>query len=451
MRRTMIVALGLAGLGAGLSACGDEDPTGVGSTLIGEGVTTFEVVLDAADFLASDTTYLGFASHRDLGANLVANQFGGELDAHTLARLTRPFTVTYTPEEGGTARTDSLGSIRGGRFTLIVDTLASAGGPIDVEVAPITESWHAGTVTWSLRADTAETPEAWTTPGGTTGPVVGTGTWVTGDTLFIPVDSAAASVWHDTAAARLGALIRTTTPGARLRIRSLSFQFDVIPRENPDTLLTAGSVSQTSYVLFPEEPGAATQAELRIGGLPFWRSLLRFRPLEELVVNRCTGGIGTGDPECDVALSDATLTLAQLLLTPTPVAGRRIELPARIEPREVLVADNVTVFRAPLRSIYAAASNPEIPADLFAPAAPDTTVGVRVTTFIRDLVAGPQEPADDESDAPPPPSEWLALLSSAEVGVSGPTLGYMSFSSMEGPSPPRLRLVVTLGNPELFE
>lgn len=449
MRRTLIVALGLAGLMGGLAACGDEDPTGVGSTLLGPGVTTFEVVLEADQFLLSDTTYPGFATFRDLGSRLVANGFAGELDAHTLARINRPFTVTYVREEGGTSQADSLLSIRGGRFTLIVDTIATTDGPIAVEVAPITESWETGSVTWTLRTDTADVSEPWTTPGGTTGPVAGSGVWVEGDTLFIPVDSAAAAVWHDTANARLGALIRTTTEGARLRLRSVSFSFDVVPRARPDTLLEAGSVTQTAYIVSPEEPSAAADGELRVGGLPFWRSLLHFRPLDDIVVNACTGTIGTGDPACDVPLGDATVSLAQVLLTPLVVGGRRVESPLRIDAREVLLAEGVPVSRAPLAPLYGSVTvNPEVPVELFGPPGPgDQTAGVRVTNFVRDLIAGVEE--DDEDD--PPPSEWLALLSTAETGASLPTLGYMSFSSMEGTSPPRLRLIVTMGNPELFE
>ncbi len=437
MRRKLIVALGLVGLGGALAACGDEDPTEVGSSLLGPGVRTFEVVLDAADFLQGDTTYDNIGRLRDAQFRIVANQFAGELDAHTLFRISRPFTVTYQTEDG-TAHTDSLRFIRGARVTLILDTVASTPGPVDVEVLPVTESWDPGTVSWTLRHDTAGVSEPWTTPGGTTGPVAGSASWSGGDTLVIAIDSAAAAVWQDTVAARRGALIRPTTPGARLRVRLIDFEFDVVPEAELDTVLTAGGSGQNMHIATPEQP-AATQAELRIGGLPTWRTLLHFRPLRELVLDACGGGVGTGDPACDVPLADVSINLAALQLDPSPVGGHRVEGPIRVEGRAVLEAENVSVFRSPLTQPLDQMQD-TIPAELFTPTPPPgVRVSVPVTSYIRNLVTRED---DDEAEA-----LWLALVATVERA----TFGYAAFSSMESADPPRLRLVVSLPNQEIFQ
>lgn len=438
MRRILITLAGLAGLGGALAGCGDEDPTAVGSVLIGPGVTTFEVVLDAEDFLQADTTYDGFGNIREAAFRLVANQFGDELDAHTLFQISRPFTVTYQVE--GQSQTDSLAAIRGANVTLIVDTLGASEGPVELEVLPVTESWDPASVSWTLRYDTAGLSEAWAVPGGTTAGVAGTATWTSGDTVVIPIDSASAAVWQDTTAARLGALIRSATPGSRLRLSSVRFAFDVVPRDNPDTVLTAGSATRSMHIVTPAEPTAPTATELRVGGLPAWRTLFHFQPLRGLVLDACGGGgLGTGDPECDVPLKDATLTLATLLLEPSPVAGRRLERPIRIDARAVLSAANVPVFRSPL--INVGTMRDSVPVELFAPLPPaGARVAVPITSYVRQLV----REEDPEGDPLP---LWLALVATVERG----TFGYAAFSSMESASPPRLRLVVTLPNQEIFE
>lgn len=439
MRRKLIVVLGLAGLAGGLMGCGDEDPTGVGSSLLGPGVRTFEVILDAADFLQSDTTYDNFGQLRDSQFRIIANDFAGELDAHTLFRISRPFTVTWEHPDGG-IQTDSLRSIRGATVTVIVDSVASTAGPVEVEVLPVTESWDRGSVTWELRYDTAGTSEAWTTPGGTTGAAVGSATWTGQDTLVIPIDSADAAIWQDTAAARRGALLRPTTPGARLRIDGVRFAFDVVPEAELDTVLTAGSATETMHIISAPAP-PVSQSELRVGGLPAWRSLLRFTPLSDVVLDGCGGGLAdpAADPACAIPLADVSLNLASLILDPAPVGGHRVEAPTFIEGRAVLQAENVSVFRAPLTQRLDLMAE-AVPRDLFAPVAPtEATVEVPVTTYIRNLV-GRGDPGEVEP-------VWLALIATPERA----TFGYLAFSSMESANPPRLRLVVSLPNEEIFQ
>lgn len=435
MRRILIAAASVAGLGMALSACGDEDPTGVGSGLIGPGATTFEVILDAEDFLLTDSTFDGLGEFGDAAFRIAANDFGGEFTANTLFRIARPFTVTYAPVEDGATQTDSLAAIRGATLTLVLDTIAST-RPAFLEVLPLTEPWDPNSVTWDLRVDTAGDTEAWTTPGGATGPVVASGSWTgESDTLVIQIDSASAAVWQDTTAAAMGALIRNTRTESRVRISSIDFEFDVVPVENPDTVVGAGSANRTAHIAESEAlPPPAT--ELRVGGIPVWRSLLHFRAVEDLVFDVCEA---TGDPDlptCTVSIQDASISLASLLLRPRAVEGHRIELPIRVDGRGILAAPNVPLARSPLSAPFGLMED-SIPASVFGTEPSTEPVAVPLTSYLRSLVDTNQ--AED-------PLSWLALT----VNEEGRTYGYGAFYSMDSPFPPRLRLVLTVPNEELY-
>lgn len=422
MRRILI--LGLAAAAGGLlSACGDETPTSVGGDIIEEGFRTFEVVLEAPEFLDADTTYDRLGSLTGLPFGLVARSFGGELFAHTLFRITVPERVTYEDADENSV-TDSVFTVVGGTATVVLDSLGDSTGPIQIEVVDVTESWHAGSVGWEQRFDTAGVSAAWQEPGGTTGRVLGTATWEAGDTLRIPLDSAAASVWTDSAAAFNGGLVRSATDGTRLRIQSLTFAFDVRPA-SADTIVPAGSVSQRAVVVSPEA-STPDGSELRIGGVPTWRSALRFRLLEDVQIPCDPDATG-----CTMPLRDVEVNLAALLLHPLTVTSRRIERPMRVEGRAVLRAPGVPVSRSPLSSAFGRMDNALDPGEFEAGTA--GSAAVPVTGYVRRNL----NPVDDEETI-----RWIALVVEGEQAA--PVFGYASFGSLQSAAPPRLRLVVTV-------
>ena len=153
MRRTLKTALGLGALALMLPACGDEGPTGVGGGLLGPGVRTYEVFLEAPEFLQADTTFDGLGTLNRAGFWFVADDFAGELDAAALFSLNRPIQVTYQDTTG--TRSDSISAIVGGTLTLVVDTLASTAPAADVELYELTESWDRLTTSWELYGDEA--------------------------------------------------------------------------------------------------------------------------------------------------------------------------------------------------------------------------------------------------------------------------------------------------------
>ncbi|NIP78989.1 MAG: hypothetical protein GWM90_07225, partial [Gemmatimonadetes bacterium] len=397
MRRIWL-GLGLAAVAGALVGCGDEDPVSVGSDLLGEGFRTFEVVLDTETFLQGDTTYDRLGSLNDVAFYLAAADFAGEMNAHTLFRLNEPTTATYEDEDGNT-QTDSIASFGGARLTLVIDTLSEPVGPIAVEVLALTESWDRGTATWELRYDTAGVAEPWTQPGGTTtGAVLGTATWESGDTLVIPIDSADAAVWQDSLGAYRGGLVRLATPDTRLRFESVSFEFDVVAAEAPEAEATAGGVRAAVPVATPDTIPLSPE-ELRVGGVPAWRSLLHFRSLAELSVP-CDDGTGG----CTVALSDVTVNLASLILTPLPVGGRRIEQPVRLVGRAVLEGPSVPLTRSPLSNPLGRMTD-SLTAAAFTTTGEPVVARVPITDYIRRNIDPPEDG---------PPLLWLALTAEAE-------------------------------------
>jgi hypothetical protein len=422
MRRILIGGLGV--LTAGIIACGDESPTGVGSDLMGPGVRTFEVTFDAEDFLVRDTTFGGIGSLNDAEFGMAAHQFDGEVDARSLFSLQRPATVTYT--QNGSQQVDSIAAIVGGTLTLIIDTLATSTGPIELEVLDVTESWIPSSATWTVRTDTAGVTETWATPGGTTGAVVGRSTWAAGDTLRIALDSAAVAVWDDTTAARLGGLIRSTTPDSRIFFRGMAFQFDVVPA-SADTVVTAGALVATKIIVNPEAAAPPPGGVLRVGGIPAWRSLLRFKPLTEMEVP-----CGPGQPVgCTLRLDDVTVNLAAVLMYPVPAGPRRVERATRLEARAVLEGPNIPLVRSPMTPPLA------IPGDSLLPALFDGSteelpaIAVPLTSFILYHL---DPPVDD------PPPLWLALVAMFERGQ----FGYTAFGGVDSDRPPQLRLTISV-------
>ena len=420
MWRIWRIGLGLVAVTAVAAGCGDEAPTEVGGDLLGENLRTVRLLLDAPEFLQGDTTYDQIGTLNQVSYGIVAHEFEGELDAHTVFRVERPFEAVYEDADGTTQR-DSLDAIRGGTLTVVLDSLADVVGPIELAVLSLTEDWDRGTVSWALRYDTAGVSEAWTVPGGTTGDTMATATWTEGDTLRIAIDSAAAAVWHDTIGAFRGGSLQTTTPGARLRVRSVGFEFDVVPTD-ADTVVTAGRVTQAVAVASPDtDPGADV---LRIGGLPIWRSMVRFQPLAELPVP-CEQDSTT----CTIPLSDVTVNTANLILRTQPTGGRRAERSLRVEGRGVLEGPGVPLTRSPLSRPLGLMDESLGVAAFVAPAAVEARIPV--TGYVQRNVSPPE--GED-------PLLWLALTATAE----GATFGYGQFGSFASGVPPQLELVVTI-------
>lgn len=433
MRRKVSLALGAIALVGMAVACGDEDPTAVGGELIGRGIRTFEVVLEGSEFLQGDSTFGGLAALRDIPQRLVAEDFEGVLDAHTLVRIRKPVTVTYADTAGGSPQTDSIVAVLGARAMLIVDSTAVSGAPVDVQAVSLTEDWHAASVDWTTRVDTADVTVPWTTPGGTPGSLLGEAQLAAGmDTLVIALDSAAAAVLFDSAQAFRGFMLRSTTPGSRLRIRSVGFEFDLVPAGKADTVLTGGGVVTSGTILDPVA-GPAPATELRTGGVPIWRTLLHFKDLSQIVVD-CSVEAGES---CEVPLRETSINLAAVLLQPVPGGEHRLEVPIRLQAQAVLEAEGIPLIRSPLSSALGATAD-SLSVEQFTSAPASTEpIALPVTEYLRRIL----NPVAEQGSF-----LWLAVTPTTE----GSSIGFASFASLESTDPPRLRLILSLPEEALF-
>ena len=110
---------------AALAACDNEIPTANGSDLFpgGEVPTTLLVEVTGADLILREEVHEGFGDPRRAPFLIVANDFDGAFDAHTVARFADiPDSVTYT---SGTSRREEISAYQGGRVLTHVDSLAT--------------------------------------------------------------------------------------------------------------------------------------------------------------------------------------------------------------------------------------------------------------------------------------------------------------------------------------
>jgi hypothetical protein len=412
-----------------IAACGEEGPIGVGGGLLPPGVITIDTVLEPADYLVFDTTFTGYT--RPYGALwvVVARDFGGVLDASALVRFDpAPGGVTYLDADG-VSRFDSLPTYLGGTIVFSVDTARSEfAEPVTLHLYEVAEAWDPRSATWTLRVDTPGVSLPWLQEGGTAGPLIDSGVLeLDSDSVVFSVDSAVIARWRDTTDAGRGALLVSETPGVRLRSTGIGtrtpflFRLDAVPSARPDTVVTAVATAvATTFVYAPEPP---EENELRIGGVPASRGVLRFREdlRESLLGLPCTGPA----PDC-LRLRDATVNSARLVLQPIAVPPHFVpEDSLRFRARVLAVSEFSPPERAPLGDTLRVTR--PVPPTAFVNASPEV-VEFDITRFMAAILA----PLDDDARTP---SYDLALLAAPEIS----TFGYARFAAA-----PRLRLILTV-------
>lgn len=408
------------------AACTDESPTDVGDNLLPSGdVRTFEVILDAEDFIAYDTTFTGYTSAHDATFGLVANKFGGVVDSNLLIRMAQPLSVINVRNSAGTVVPDSSPRYFAGRLVIRVDTLRTdSDPPVLLRAFRIAEEWDFST-TWTLRVDTGALQLPWATPGGTRGAQVDTATWAAGDSIVFDLDSATIAEWRDTANDARGALVVSETNNSRMRIASAAFRLQARPSIRPDTIIDFDvAASLTIFIHNPEPPPPGGQ--LRVGGVTSWRSIIGIKPELRNMTFPCPGVTN-----CQVRLDQAHINLAELWLQPAAAPPGFIpEDTTQLQMRTLLVDDDVPLQRSPIGLCSPqreSCLSRALGLNLFSnPPSPDH-VALIITDYIVPLVS---EDVEDEDR----PSSTVSLLSAAEPI----TFGFNAFASG-----PRLRLVLT--------
>ncbi len=429
MTRGLLCGILLGALALG--ACGRDEPTGVGGELIpGGALRSFEFDLDALQFLASDTAFSGYIRTSNAAFQLVAHEFGG-VEAHTLLHFLFPVSVSVR-DASGNLQTDTLPSFADGTLVVHFDTATSrVPGPTTLAVYPTTEHWDRSTVSWTLRVDSTGESLSWTTPGGSHGPVLDTAVFAPteGDSAVFALDSATIHTLADTSNAAAGLLLAATTPDVRLRAASISLTVNAHPSIRTDTIVTAGTVTSGTFIYTPPPPPSSN---LRVGGIQAWRSFLELKRELRSLVLPCPGG----DGGCTVALKDATINYAALLLQPVaPPPGYRPTQRVQIYGRQAETSPLIPLSRSPLGGVVGLMRD-TIPSSRFEEGGTDGRVELPITPLITSLVA--DTTVAGSSAAPP---NVLVLLPPAEGGY----FGFAAFAPLSaGAAAPRLRLVVTL-------
>lgn len=398
-----------------LTGCANDVPTATGTELFPAGteMTTVDLVLPASEFLTGDTVYDGFSSVRSVNYLLVANQFDGALDAHTLVRFGAfPDSVTYT--SGSSTVTDSVFTYGTGRVTALIDTLASVPSTsVVLRLYALEQPWDSSSATWQNASEAGGAEVPWRTPGGTLGRLIAETTWVRGDTLSRDtvswqVDSL--SMKEIATPGFAGLAITAAQAGTRVQLRQPDVVANAHPASRADTTVkvTPGSFAQT-FVFNPPVPQPA--GAFRVGGVTGARTVLRLG-LDHQVPSCADPAAGCPT----VSLRDVTLNRAVLLLEALPAAsGFRPTVPNFLQIRPVL--EPALGRHGSLGDLL---TQDSIPTELFQ-APGGQTASVDVTSLF-------QTYADSSAVS-------LALLSVSK----SPSFGALWFTNT-----PRLRLVYSL-------
>src|SRR3954471_1326391 len=305
----------LAGLLAA-AACKDQSPTLSGDQFFpgGSRPVTLETYLPASQFLQTLGMFTGYESARTAPEQMIANQYGGSLNAHPLQRYEIPKSVTYSLN--GTSTTDTLYLIRTARLVVVVDSLGSALLPTTLQAFPITQPYDWRTASWTLAIDSGSVHTAWTTPGGTHGPLLSSGTWtphVNGDSVSMPIDTARLRVLRPDSVPLLLAAGET---GRRVQLRGTLLRLEVRPSNaGKDTTITVDVLPSQNFFIFDPAPPAAA-GTYQAGGV------FADRTLFHIDFDQPLPGCPPSEQPCpDVRLSDVRLNRVALVLKQLPMPG----------------------------------------------------------------------------------------------------------------------------------
>lgn len=429
-----LLALAVAALAA---ACGTESPTAVGASLLPSGaVHTFELVLDAPDFLVSDTAASGFVFPVNAPFEIVANNFGNTVSAHAIGRfVSLSPTISVTDTTLKTTVTDTARYF-GGQVVLYVDTTADNGSStVNLQLFRTAQSWDPLTASWTMAVDSGSTHVPWTQVGGTVGPAVSTATWAPGqDSIIFSVDSATVAAWADTTDVRRGALIQMVTPGARLRAFGMAYFVKAHGQKiRPDTTVTVVPGLLGSTFVYTPAPTRAP-GTLLVGGVPAWRSFLTIST--QLATHRfnCPASLGS----CTFTLRDVTVNYAALLLQPLPTGAFAPEDSVRPSTFVLGSLSSLPLVRTPL-GVHVGTVSPAFASSVFAGGG-GGRLAVPITGYIA-TIAG--DTAANTVGTAGLSSNILAMEQNPEPSL----FGVAAFAGRAGgAAAPKLRLILTLGS-----
>jgi hypothetical protein len=420
----VLVVLGTAPL----LACQEEIVAVLEGDLVPVDALTVEVRLPFEDFAKDLEAWSGYGRPFELTRDVLARNFGGSMDARVLNSWFPFPSGAQVRDAAGLVRTDTLLTFVGARLVARFDTLTSVFDEVlEIGVGALSQEWDFVSSSWDMAVDTVGDRREWTESGGGPATPVATASWdpAQGDSIVLELDSAGVALWADTAGARKGARLDMVSDGARLDLIDLRLYLETRPSVNPDTLVELEVSSRSRTFIYSPEPEAPDD-EIRVGGVPAWRSVFTMNLPEALngPESLCQ------QVQCPFTLDPESIVSASLVLTAQ-------EPPAGFQPTDTLLMDARPVLepsrlpKSPLGTTLLVSQGVSLPHEAFAPGA-GTKIEVQLGPYVQGLLT--------ESDGTYVAPTTVALLSAFEPF----SLSFAAFEGPESPFPPELKLVLVL-------
>ncbi len=414
-----------------VTACGDETPTSIGEEVLPGAPVTLQIEIPWEDFGSNLEVFGGYGTPGDLGTGVLANVYGGSLNARTLLRFGALPTSASVRDTTGTTVTDTdLTFVEGRLVALFSRSASTAETPVSLTLGFMDEAWHRRSATWTDAVDTVGSRVAWSQPGGGTVAPIDTVTWdpAAGDSVSFALDSAQVAAWDDDAALALGARLDLLTEGHRLDVRSVALRLTARPSVNPDTLVTVSATQPEVTFIYDPAPAAPADG-MRVGGAPAWRTVMDLGVPTQLngPAELCAAA------GCPVTLEPGQISYASVVLTTRQTEGAFQPLDTLgVDARAVL--SRTALPKAPLGAPVVGSLGRRLPASYFGDQA-GAQVEMPVTSLVRNILRG----IDPTTGLPYP--NTLALLSPFEPL----SIAYGSFYGPGTGFAPVLKLIVTVG------
>jgi hypothetical protein len=428
----LIAWLGLGTLGTWvLSGCQEDITVVLDSDLIPVEAQSIEVTLPFHSFAKDLEGWGGYGRPYELPNEILAKEFEGGLEARVLNAWNNYPVATTVRDSLGNFGTDSTLTFVSGRVIARFDTLTSIhGDSVTLAISAIPRNWDFRSVNWNMAVDSVGDAQPWDVPGADPATAVATSVWdpSLADSVVFQLDSAAVATWADTVDAGNGVRLDVVTEGTRLDLVSLIYLLDTRPSSHPDTLveLAVGSRGRT-FIYHPVLEEA--EGEIRVGGVPAWRTLFTMDLPEAL----------DGPAElCAIVPCPYTVTVesvssaALILTTRAPPPGFQPTDTLFMDVRPVLEPSRLP--KSPLGNSLAGARGIRLTPDQFGEGV-GAKIEVPLSSYVQGLVA---ERTTPELEIP----HTLALLSAFEPL----SLYFAAFEGPDSPAPPELRLILTLAD-----
>jgi hypothetical protein len=241
------------------AACKDQTPTLAGDEFFPGGgrPVTLEAIIPASQYLHTIGTFTGFESPRNFSEQVIANNYQGVLNAHGLEQFDFPDSLTYS--QNGNSKVDTLYGVRSGALVLHVDSLGSqTSGTTTVQAYRLTQNYDVSTVTWDSASNTDSVKVKWTTPGGTTGALLGQGTYThaAGDSVVIALDSSTVALMRKDS---LSGVLLAVNGGRRIQVASSVLRLQTRPSnaERDTTIALNVTPTNVTFIFTPQPPTPA--------------------------------------------------------------------------------------------------------------------------------------------------------------------------------------------------